>query len=402
MNLYKNLITSESVAAGHPDKVADQVSDAILDAYIAADSSSRTAIETLVTKDNVIIAGEVFGPNIQNSQIEDIVRSTIKEIGYENEGFHSEKVKVQILLHEQSSDIAMGVDKDDQGAGDQGIMYGYATTETSSLMPAPIFYAHLILKNIMNAVKEKKIVALGPDAKSQITLAYENNIPVHAENIVVSIQHPENLDQSKVKEMIHPYIVSSLPEGWMCSEENLLINPTGRFVIGGPVGDCGLTGRKIMVDTYGGCIPHGGGAFSGKDATKVDRSAAYMARYLAKNIVFAGLAKRCLVQLSYAIGMPKPTSFYIDTFGTNTVDEERIKKYIENNIDLSIKGIIKSLSLSNPIYKRTACYGHFGKESEEDGGFSWEKTDLSEDLKGLKVSIQGYGKIKSRQGMPKI
>ncbi|WCR53833.1 MAG: S-adenosylmethionine synthase [Wolbachia endosymbiont of Ctenocephalides orientis wCori] len=384
MNLYKNLITSESVAAGHPDKVADQISDAILDAYIAADYSARTAIETLVTKDNVIIAGEVFGSNIQNSQIKDIVRSTIKEIGYEHEGFHSEKVKVQILLHEQSSDIAMGVDKDDQGAGDQGIMYGYATTETNSLMPAPIFYAHLILKNIMNAVEEKKISALGPDAKSQITLAYENNVPVRAESVIVSIQHPENLGQSKVKEMIHLYIVSSLPEGWMCSEENLLINPTGRFVIGGPVGDCGLTGRKIMVDTYGGCIPHGGGAFSGKDATKVDRSAAYMARYLAKNIVFAGLAKRCLVQLSYAIGMPRPASFYIDTFGTNTVDEERIKKYIENNIDLSIKGIIKCLSLNKPIYRRTACYGHFGKKSEEDGGFSWEKTDLSEDLKDLK------------------
>lgn len=376
MSLYKNLVTSESVAAGHPDKVADQISDAILDEYLFTDPSSRTAIETLVTKDNVIIAGEVFGPNIANSRIENIVRNTIKDIGYEHDGFHWEKVKVNILLHEQSNDIAMGID---QGAGDQGIMYGYATTETESLMPAPIFYAHLILKNIMSAVGKTK---LGPDAKSQITLAYENNLPVRAESIVVSIQHYEDLDQLKVKEIIYPYVVSSLPKGWMCLEENLLVNPIGRFVVGGPVGDCGLTGRKIMVDTYGGYIPHGGGAFSGKDATKVDRSAAYVARYLAKNIVFAGLAERCLVQLSYAIGASKPTSFYIDTFGTNIVDEKRIKKFIENNVDLSTKGIIKHLSLSLPIYKCTACYGHFGKQSEKDGRFSWENIDLSDALRG--------------------
>lgn len=374
MVLHKNSVTSESVAAGHPDKVADQISDAILDEYLFNDSSSRTAIETLVTKDNVIIAGEVFGPNIENSKIESIVRNTIKDIGYEHDGFHWETVKVNILLHEQSNDIAIGVD---QGAGDQGIMYGYATIETESLMPAPIFYAHSILRNIMSMVKGVK---LGPDAKSQITLAYENNLPVRAESIVVSIQHLEDLSQSKVKEIIYPYIASSLPEGWMCPEENLLVNPTGRFVIGGPVGDCGLTGRKIMVDTYGGYIPHGGGAFSGKDATKVDRSAAYMARYLAKNIVFAGLAERCLVQLSYAIGVSKPTSFYIDTFGTNMVDEKRVKRFIEGNIDLSTKGIIRHLSLNRPIYKRTACYGHFGKESESDGGFSWEGMDLSADL----------------------
>ncbi len=374
MVLHKNSVTSESVAAGHPDKVADQISDAILDEYLFNDSSSRTAIETLVTKDNVIIAGEVFGPNIENSKIESIVRNTIKDIGYEHDGFHWETVKVNILLHEQSNDIAIGVD---QGAGDQGIMYGYATIETESLMPAPIFYAHSILRNIMSMVKEVK---LGPDAKSQITLAYENNLPVRAESIVVSIQHLEDLSQSKVKEIIYPYIASSLPEGWMYPKENLLVNPTGRFVIGGPVGDCGLTGRKIMVDTYGGYIPHGGGAFSGKDATKVDRSAAYMARYLAKNIVFAGLAERCLVQLSYAIGVSKPTSFYIDTFGTNTIDEERIKGFIEGNIDLSTKGIIRHLSLNRPIYKRTACYGHFGKKLESDGGFSWEGVDLSTDF----------------------
>lgn len=369
MNKLRSLITSESVAVGHPDKVADQISDSILDAYIASNPESRTAVETLVTKDNVIIAGEVFGPNIQNSEIEEIVRNTVKNIGYEHDGFHWEKIRVKILLHEQSSDIAMGIVKNDQGAGDQGIMYGYATKETEHLMPAPIFYAHSILKNVM---RKKK---LGPDAKSQITLAYENNKPVRAESIIVSVQHPENLTQ--IKEMIYPYVVASLPEGWMCSEENFLVNPTGRFVIGGPVGDCGLTGRKIMVDTYGGYISHGGGAFSGKDATKVDRSAAYMARYLAKNIVFADLAERCLVQLSYAIGMPKPTSFYIDTFGTSKVNQEKITKFIMNNIDLSTKGIIECLSLKRPIYKRTSCYGHFGRKVEEDGGFSWENTDLS-------------------------
>ncbi|CCF78416.1 S-adenosylmethionine synthetase [Wolbachia endosymbiont of Onchocerca ochengi] len=374
MSLHKNLITSESVAAGHPDKVADQISDAILDEYLFSDPHSRTAIETLVTKGNVIIAGEVFGPNIENGRIENIVRNTIKNIGYEHDGFHWRKVEVNILLHKQSNDIAAGVD---QGAGDQGIMYGYATTETESLMPAPIFYAHSILKNIMNAVRKEK---LGPDAKSQVTLVYENNLPVRAESIVVSIQHPEDLDQLKVRKTIYPYIVSSLPKGWMCPEENLLVNPTGRFVVGGPAGDCGLTGRKIMVDTYGGHIPHGGGAFSGKDATKVDRSAAYMARYLAKNIVFAGLAERCLVQLSYAIGISKPTSFYIDTFGTNMVDEKRIKKFIESNIDLSTKGIIKHLSLNRPIYKRTSYYGHFGKKSGKDGRFSWEDTNLSSAL----------------------
>ncbi|WFW29553.1 MAG: methionine adenosyltransferase [Wolbachia endosymbiont of Menacanthus eurysternus] len=375
MNLYKSLITSESVAAGHSDKVADQISDAVLDEYLFVNPFSRTAIETLVTKDNVIVAGEIFGSDIKNDRIENIVRNVIRNIGYNKcDDFHWKKVKVNILLHEQSHDIALGVD---QGAGDQGIVYGYATIETESFMPAPIFYAHLILRNIMGIAKEVK---LGPDAKLQITLKYEGNLPVYAESIVISIQHPEDFDRFKVKEIIYPCIVSSLPEGWMCSEENLLINPAGRFIVGGPVSDCGLTGRKIMVDTYGGYIPHGGGAFSGKDATKVDRSAAYMARYLSKNIVSAGLAKRCLVQLSYAIGVSKPTSFYVNTFGTNIVDEKRVKRFIENNIDLSIKGIIKYLSLNRPIYKRTSCYGHFGKKLEEDGGFSWENTDLSDVL----------------------
>nr|CAH7722584.1 unnamed protein product [Callosobruchus chinensis] len=341
MVLHKNSVTSESVAAGHPDKVADQISDAILDEYLFNDSSSRTAIETLVTKDNVIIAGEVFGPNIENSKIESIVRNTIKDIGYEHDGFHWETVKVNILLHEQSNDIAIGVD---QGAGDQGIIDRKPNASTHFLCTLDSEKYH----------EYGKEVKLGPDAKSQITLAYENNLPVRAESIVVSIQHLEDLSQSKVKEIIYPYIASSLPEGWMCPKENLLVNPTGRFVIGGPVGDCGLTGRKIMVDTYGGYIPHGGGAFSGKDATKVDRSAAYM-RYLAKNIVFAGLAERCLVQLSYAIGVSKPTSFYIDTFGTNTIDEERIKGFIEPAMGILVK-------------------------IESDGGFSWEGVDLSTDF----------------------
>lgn len=363
----KSLITAESVAPGHPDKVADQISDAILDAYICLDPASRTAIETLVTKNNVIIAGEIFGPTIKDSEIENIVRNTIREIGYHHEGFHWKKVEVKILLHEQSKDIALGLSQHDQGAGDQGIMYGYATNETDNLMPAPIFYSHLILKNVL---KEK---ILGPDAKSQITLKYENDVPICAESIIVSVQHPENLH--KIREIIYPHVVSSLPKGWMCSEENFLVNPTGRFVIGGPVSDCGLTGRKIMVDTYGGHIPHGGGAFSGKDATKVDRSAAYMARYLAKNIVHAKLASRCLVQLSYAIGIPKPTSFYINTFGTNVVNQEKITKFIENNVDLSIKGIINYLSLKRPIYQHTSCYGHFGREAKGDGSFSWERLD---------------------------
>ncbi|WP_333022965.1 methionine adenosyltransferase [Wolbachia endosymbiont of Pentidionis agamae] len=375
-----HLITSESVAAGHPDKIADKISDAILDSYISAHPLSRTAIETLVTKDNVIIAGEVFGPTIQNSDIETIVRNIIKDIGYKDDGFHWQKVMVSIFLHKQSSDIILGVDRDEQGAGDQGIMYGYASIETENLMPAPIFYAHLILKNIAHAVKIGKIPKLGPDAKSQITLLYENNFPICAKSVIVSIQHPENLGQLEVKEIIYPYVVSSLPEGWMCTEKNFLVNPTGRFVIGGPIGDCGLTGRKIMVDTYGGYIPHGGGAFSGKDPTKVDRSAAYMSRYLAKNIVTAGLAERCLVQLSYAIGIAEPTSFYIDTLCTGKVKEIEIIKFIQNNIDLSIKGIIKHLSLNRPIYKATACYGHFGKEPTSMGEFSWEKTDLSKDL----------------------
>ncbi|UWI83179.1 methionine adenosyltransferase [Wolbachia endosymbiont of Howardula sp.] len=375
MNLYKNFITSESVAAGHPDKVADQISDAILDEFLITSPLSRTAIETLVTKDKVIIAGEVYGPHVKTSRIESIIRNTIKDIGYDHYNFHWQRVNIHSFLHEQSHDIAIGLV---QGAGDQGIMYGYATIETKALMPAPIFYAHAILKNIMNSARE---LLLGPDAKSQITLRYNHNgLPEQVESIIISIQHHESLDRYKVKEIIYPYIVASLPQDWMCSESKLFVNPSGRFVLGGPAYDCGLTGRKIMVDTYGGYFPHGGGAFSGKDATKVDRSAAYMARYLAKNIVYAGLSQHCLTQLSYAIGIAQPTSFYIKTFGTNVIEERKIQKFIENHIDLSTQGIIKYLSLDRPIYKSTTCYGHFGKSIEIDGEFSWEKTDLSNEL----------------------
>lgn len=370
------IITSESVAAGHPDKIADQISDAIVDEYILADPCSRTAIETLVTKDNIIVAGEVFAPDIGKNKIEETVRNTIRNIGYEKGDFNWQDVKVQILLHEQSQDIAVGVSKN-KGAGDQGIMYGYATDETESLMPAPIYYAHLILENIINAVKKGEIQGLGPDAKSQVTLCYQNDVPICAKNIVVSIQHREDLDQKLIREIIYPYVISTLPQGWMCSDKCFFVNPTGRFVIGGPVSDCGLTGRKIMVDSYGGHVPHGGGAFSGKDSTKVDRSAAYMARYLAKNIVKSNLAQRCLVQLSYAIGVVQPLSFYIDTFGTNTIDELKITKFIAENVDLSPEGICNHLQLNRPIYKPTACYGHFGRKCESYY-FPWEKTDLSQ------------------------
>ncbi len=380
-----NIITSESVAAGHPDKIADQISDAIVDEYILADPFSRTAIETLVTKDNIVIAGEVFAPDIGKSRIEEVVRYTIKNIGYENGDFNWQDVKVQILLHEQSQDIAIGVSKN-KGAGDQGIMYGYATSETEDLMPAPIYYAHSILKNIISAVGKGEIWGFGPDAKSQVTLCYQNDVPICAKNIVVSIQHREDLDQKLIKEIIYPYVISTLPQGWMCPDECFFVNPTGRFVIGGPISDCGLTGRKIMVDSYGGHIPHGGGAFSGKDSTKVDRSAAYMARYLAKNIVKSNLAQRCLVQLSYAIGVVQPLSFYIDTFGTSTIDEFKITEFIAKNVDLSPGGICNHLQLNRPIYKPTACYGHFGRKCESHY-FPWEKTDLSQLLRREFIDI---------------
>ncbi len=378
------LFTSESVAEGHPDKICDQISDALVDAYLKKDPFSRLAIETFATTNNVIVGGEIRAPEISNAEIENIIRSTVKEIGYEQKGFHWQNLKITNLIHEQSSDIAVGVDSTeskDEGAGDQGIMFGYACRETEVLMPAAIYYAHRILENIMQAIKKGEIKGLKSDAKSQVTLNYENGMPISAENVLVSIQHQEGITQKEVRDIIYPYVKKSLPNGWMCEESKFLVNPTGKFVIGGPDGDAGLTGRKIIVDTYGGAAPHGGGAFSGKDPTKVDRSAAYMARYLAKNVVAAGLSDRCTIQISYAIGVSKPLSLYVNGHNTSNVSEEKLVKVINELVDLSPRGIRKHLSLNRPIYKRTATYGHFGRVIEADGGFSWESTDLAEKFK---------------------
>ena len=377
------LFTSESVSEGHPDKVCDQISDSLVDAYLSKDNQSRLAIETFATTNRVIIGGEIRAPEISKIDVENIIRQTVREIGYEQNGFNWKNLEITNLIHGQSPDIAMGVDANankDEGAGDQGIMFGYACDETSELMPAPIFYAHRILHNIMDVVRAKKIPNLGPDAKSQVTLKYENGKPICAETILVSIQHPEEFTQQNVRDIIRPIVEQSIPAGWMCEDKKFLVNPTGKFVIGGPDGDAGLTGRKIIVDTYGGSSPHGGGAFSGKDPTKVDRSAAYMARYLAKNIVHAGLAEKCTIQISYAIGVSKPLSLYINT-NKNEIIDEKLVKIINELVDLSPRGIRNHLQLNRPIYKRTATYGHFGRKPESDGGFSWEKTDLSEKLK---------------------
>lgn len=379
------LFTSESVSEGHPDKICDQISDALVDAYLKQDPYSRLAIETFATTNNVIIGGEIRAPEISKLEVENIIRKTVKDIGYAQDGFHHEKLKITNLLHAQSADIAIGVDASgakDEGAGDQGIMFGFACDETAQLMPAAIYYAHRILHNIMDAVRAGELKNLGPDAKSQVTLWYENGVPVRAETVLVSIQHKEGMTQSEVKNLIRPFVEKSLPKGWMCSEEKFLVNPTGKFVIGGPDGDAGLTGRKIIVDTYGGAAPHGGGAFSGKDPTKVDRSAAYMARYLAKNIVAAGLAKKSTIQISYAIGISKPLSLYVNNHATG-VPGEKLVKIINELVDLTPRGIRTHLGLNKPIYKRTATYGHFGREPDADGGFSWEKTDLAEALKKL-------------------
>ena len=379
------LFTSESVSEGHPDKICDQISDTLVDAYLKKDPYSRLAIETFATTDTVIIGGEIRAPEITKSEIEDLIRGIVREIGYEQKGFHWQTLKITNLLHAQSADIAIGVDEadgKDEGAGDQGIMFGYACRETDVLMPAAIYYSHRILHNIMDAIRVGNLVGLGPDAKSQVTLAYEDGLPVRAETVLVSIQHKEGMTQQQVKDLIRPYVEKTLPQGWMCREDKFLVNPTGKFVIGGPDGDAGLTGRKIIVDTYGGSAPHGGGAFSGKDPTKVDRSAAYMARYLAKNIVAAGLADRSTIQISYAIGVSKPLSLYVNNHGTG-IHGEQLVKIINELVDLSPRGIRNHLQLNRPIYKRTATYGHFGRPYEEDGGFSWEKTDLAEKLKKL-------------------
>jgi S-adenosylmethionine synthetase len=379
------LFTSESVSEGHPDKVCDRISDAVVDAFLGADPYSRVACETLATTNQVVLAGEVRGPaSVTKGLLEEVARHAIRDIGYEQDGFHWQTAKVDILIHQQSADIARGVDavgNKDEGAGDQGIMFGYACRETPEFMPAPIYYAHNILRSLAEARHSGAEPGLGPDAKSQVTLQYVDGKPVRATSVVVSTQHHADLEQSQVREIVRPHVLNVLPKGWMCGEEEFYVNPTGRFVTGGPDGDCGLTGRKIIVDTYGGAAPHGGGAFSGKDPTKVDRSAAYAARYLAKNVVAAGLAERCTIQLSYAIGVSKPLSVYVDTHETGHVEEERLSNALQQVMDLSPRGIREHLALNRPIYARTTAYGHFGRQPEPDGGFSWERVDLVDELK---------------------
>ena len=378
------LFTSESVSEGHPDKVCDRISDAVVDTFLAHDPLSRVAVETMTTTNRVVLAGEVRGPKeVTPELLQEVVRAAVRDIGYEQKGFHWRNAVIENYIHEQSGDIAMGVDalgNKDEGAGDQGIMFGYACQETSDYMPAPIYLAHNILKSLAEARHSGAEPKLGPDAKSQVTLEYRDGKPCRATSVVVSTQHAEDLDQDEIREIVRPHVVNVLPEGWMCDEQEFYVNPTGRFVIGGPDGDCGLTGRKIIVDTYGGAAPHGGGAFSGKDPTKVDRSAAYACRYLAKNVVAAGLAERCIIQLAYAIGVSKPLSIYVDTQGTGRVDEEKLADKLGEIVDLSPRGIREQLKLSRPIYARTAAYGHFGRAAEADGGFSWERLDLVDEL----------------------
>ena len=385
MSKSNYLFTSESVSEGHPDKVSDRISDAIVDTFLTADPYARVAVETLCTTNQIVLAGEVRGPSAITAKVmEDVARAAVKDIGYEQDGFHWKNAKVDVYVHSQSADIAVGVDaagNKDEGAGDQGIMFGYAVNETPVLMPAPIYYSHAILKSLAEARHSGAEPLLGPDAKSQITLRYVDGKPVGATSVVVSTQHGEPLSQDEVREIVRPHVLNVLPKGWMCPEDQFYVNPTGRFVIGGPDGDAGLTGRKIIVDTYGGADPHGGGAFSGKDPTKVDRSAAYAARYLAKNVVGAGLADKCVIQLSYAIGVSRPLSVYVDTFGTSTVDEDKLSHALQDLMDLSPRGIRTHLGLNKPIYARTAAYGHFGRNPEADGGFSWEKLDLVDALK---------------------
>ena len=389
------LFTSESVSEGHPDKVCDRISDEIVDLFYREGPKAgidpwviRAACETLATTNHVVIAGETRGPaTVTNEHIEAVARAAIRDIGYEQDGFHWQNAKVQILLHPQSADIAQGVDSGgnkEEGDGDQGIMFGYATRETPDLMPAPIYYAHKILEDLTKARKAREgdAAKLGPDSKSQVTVRYEGGKPVGVTQIVVSHQHiDETLTSKDVRAIIEPYVRKTLPDGWIGKDTVWHINPTGKFFIGGPDGDAGLTGRKIIVDTYGGAAPHGGGAFSGKDPTKVDRSAAYAARYLAKNVVAAGLADRCCIQLSYAIGVAKPLSIYVDTYGTGKVDEAKLEAALAEVMDLSPRGIRKHLDLNKPIYARTSAYGHFGRKPDSEGGFSWENTDLAEAIK---------------------
>ncbi|HTT78315.1 MAG TPA: methionine adenosyltransferase [Stellaceae bacterium] len=388
------VFTSESVSEGHPDKVCDRISDAIVDTFLAAEPQSRCGVEALATTNHIVLAGEVRGPaawhdrdelaaNTKDMLIE-VARHAVRDIGYEQEGFHWHRAEVDCLIHGQSTDIALGVDASgnkDEGAGDQGMMFGYACNDTAELMPAPIYYAHAILHSLAEARHSGAAPLLGPDAKSQVTLQYIAGKPVRAMAVLISTQHAASIGQDEVRDIVRPHVVNVLPEGWMCDEQHFYINPTGRFVIGGPDGDCGLTGRKIIVDTYGGAAPHGGGAFSGKDPSKVDRSAAYAARYLAKNIVAAGLADRCTIQLAYGIGMSKPISVYVETGGTGRVDETKLSNVLQELMDLSPRGIRTHLELNRPIYARTAAYGHFGRAPEPDGGFSWERVDLVDQLR---------------------
>jgi S-adenosylmethionine synthetase len=385
MTRQNYLFTSESVSEGHPDKICDRISDAILDALLSQEEMARVACETFATTNRVMIGGEI-GLASQSKlksvmgDVDAIVRRVVRDIGYEQDGFHWKTLICENHLHEQSAHIAQGVDND--GAGDQGIMFGFATDETAELMPAPIQYSHAILRNLAAARHSGDLAQLGPDAKSQLSVQYQNGKPVGVSSIVLSTQHlDETLSSADVRELVEPYIRKTLPEGWISPNTEWHVNPTGKFVIGGPDGDAGLTGRKIIVDTYGGAAPHGGGAFSGKDPTKVDRSAAYAARYLAKNVVAAGLAKKCTIQLSYAIGVAKPLSIYADTHGTGTVSDAAIETAVSQAFDLTPRGIIEHLQLRRPIYERTAAYGHFGRTPTDDGGFSWEKTDLVDTLK---------------------
>lgn len=385
MNRQDYTFTSESVSEGHPDKVCDRISDAVLDAFLSEEPEARVACETLATTDRVVIAGEVRGPGSVLEKVEDIARACVKDIGYEQKGFHWANMTVSNHLHAQSAHIAQGVDADgekEEGAGDQGIMFGYATNETEALMPAPIQYSHAILQRLAEVRKSGQEASLRPDAKSQLSVRYIDGKPVGVSSIVLSTQHAsEDQTSDDIRAIVEPHIRDVLPDGWITAETEWWVNPTGTFVIGGPDGDAGLTGRKIIVDTYGGAAPHGGGAFSGKDPTKVDRSAAYAARYLAKNVVAAGMAEKCLIQLSYAIGVSKPLSIYVDTYGTGEIPPEKIEAAINASMDLSPRGIREQLTMNRPVYQRTAAYGHFGRAPDADGGFSWERTDLVDALK---------------------
>ena len=383
MKNNKFLFTSESVSEGHPDKVCDRISDMVVDSYLSKDPVSRVACETLTTTNKVVLAGETRGPKIEKEELINKVRDCIKDIGYDQAGFSWKTANIETFLHEQSSDIAMGVDsKDnkDEGAGDQGIMFGYACNETEELMPAPIHYSHKILRLMAEDRKSGKLKGIEPDSKSQVTMLYEKDKPVKVTSIVVSTQHSKDLNQEKVRDLIFPYIKKSIPESFLTdlNSKEIYINPTGQFIIGGPDGDTGLTGRKIIVDTYGGAAPHGGGAFSGKDPTKVDRSAAYASRHLAKNIVAAGVSEKCLIQLAYAIGVSKPLSIFIKLADGDEEKVEKVKKIIEDNFNLSPRGIREMLKLNNPIYEVTSAYGHFGRKATNKGEFTWEKTDKIE------------------------